>query len=136
MTAIADISVNDGQATPVSQTYEPARREPGLALFHNRVGGVIAGYPTLSIGSRLPNNGNRNFKATIKTRLPVLETAATAASGFTPGPTVAYSLTSNIDFVIPDRATAAERADLLAISANLLDHATVVALVEDMDPIV
>lgn len=134
MGAIATIAVNDGQATPVSHDFEPARREPGLATYHDRVDGIVAGYPSVSVGSRLPNNSNRNFKATVKIRIPVLETAATAASGFTPGPTVAYALTANIDFVIPDRATVAEREDLLAYAANLLDHATIVSLVENMDP--
>lgn len=130
---ITTLTLNDGQATPVAHSFEPTRVGETLAIYHDKVSGVMAGYPSVSLGNRLPVKENGNYKVTARIRIPVLETAATAASGFTPGPTVAYQLSANVDFVIPARATSAERDDLLAYTANLLDNAVVVSAVEDMD---
>jgi len=129
MAALANIALND--SVPAAHTFEPAENKPGLITYHDRSGGVTVGYPSLSLGSRLPTNSNRNHKATVRVRIPVLETSATAASGFTPGPTLSYSLMANVDFVIPDRSTALEKANLLAYVANALDSTPVGDLVTD-----
>lgn len=133
MSDVSDISLDDGLDTPVSHTFEPTRVKEDVVFYHDKDSGVILGYPSVSLGNRLPAKANGNYKATVKVRIPVLETAATAASGFTPGPTLAYSLTFNGEFIIPERATSAERADLMAYAKNLLAHLTVSDLVESMD---
>ncbi len=89
MSAVSDIVINDGQVTPVAHTFNPSRVTGDLVSYHDKVSGVIAGYPSITLGNRLPTGKNGNYKATLRVRLPVLETAATAASGFTPGPPVA-----------------------------------------------
>jgi hypothetical protein len=134
MGAIATLSLDDGQATPVAHSFEPTRAGETLATYHDKVDGIMAGYPSVSIGNRFPTQENGNYKVTLRVKIPVLETAATAASGFTPGPTVAYVLSGNMDFIIPARATEAERDDLLAYCKNLLAHTVVDAVVVDMDP--
>lgn len=133
MSAVADITLNDGQSVPVAHVFNPTQVNPDLVAYHDKSSGVIAGYPSVTLGRRLPNRANGNYKATARIRVPVLETAATAASGFTPGPTLAYALSFNCDVVIPERATAAERADLYAYAKNLLANAVFGGLVEDMD---
>jgi len=134
MGAVTALSLNDGQATPVAHSFEPTKVGESLAVYHDKVSGVIAGYPSVSIGTRFPTQENGNYKVTLRVKLPVLETAATAASGFTPGPTVAYMLSGNMDFVIPNRASEAERDDLLAYCKNLLADAAIDAVTVDMDP--
>lgn len=130
---ITTLALNDGQATPVSHDFEPTRVGEVLAQYHDKVDGIMAGYPSISLGNRLPTQANGNYKVTLRVRIPVLETAATAASGFTPGPTVAYTISANVDFVIPGRATEAERKDILAYTKNLLAHSVVADSVESMD---
>ena len=132
MAAVANIVINDGQATPVAHTFEPTRVSPNLVSYHDKVSGVFAGYPSISLGNRVPNKQNANYKASARIRLPVLETAAPATSGFTPGPTVAYALSGNVDCVIPDRATDAEKADLEAYLQNLISQAVSGDLVTEM----
>lgn len=133
MAAIADIVLADGLATPVNHTFNPTKKDGSIITYHDKILGVAAGYPSLTLGNRLPSGKNGNYKTTGRIRLPVLETAATAASGFTPGPTVAYSLTANIDVVVPERATLAERKDLHAYLKNLCAHAVWGSIVKDMD---
>lgn len=133
MSQVADIILNDGQATPVAHTFNPTRVASNLVTYHDKSSGVIAGYPQITLGNRLPTKDNGNYKASARVRVPVLETAATAASGFTPGPTVAYSLVGNIDLVIPERATLAERQDLQAYMQNLIANAVFADLSESMD---
>jgi len=134
MGQVASIAIDDGQGTPVSHTFAPTRVGADLVEYHDKVTGVIAGYPCITLGNRKPTLANGNYKVTLRVKLPVLETAATAASGFTPGPTVAYMLTANADIIIPSRATEAERDDLLAYFKNLLADAVVDSAVVDMDP--
>lgn len=131
MGAIATLSLND--SVPGAHSFDPTRAGEVLAVYHDKVDGVMAGYPSITLGNRTPNQANGNYKVTVRIRIPVLETAATAASGFTPGPTVAYTLSANMDFVIPSRATELERDDLLAYSKNLLAHAVIDSAVVDMD---
>ena len=131
MAAAANIVINDGQATPVAHTFEPVRVAPDLVTYHDKVDGISAGYRSITLGRRLPSAQNANGKSSGRIRMPILETAATAASGFTPGPTVAYSLAGNVDCVIPDRATLDERKDLYAYMTNLIADAVFGDLIED-----
>lgn len=133
MPAVADIVLADGLATPVNHTFNPTKVTPDLVTYHDKVSGVMAGFPSITLGNRLPSGKNGNYKASARLRVPVLETAATAASGFTPGPTVAYSLTAALDCVIPERATLNERKDLYAYIKNLAAHAVFGSLTKDMD---
>lgn len=133
MAAVANIVLADGQGTPVNHTFVPTQVSPDLVTYHDKATGIAAGYPRVTIGRRLASRENSNVKTSSRVYLPVLETVATASSGFTPGPTVAYSLAGNVDVAIPDRATAAERADLYAYLKNLVAHAVFGSAVKDMD---
>lgn len=133
MAAVANIVLADGQAAPVNHTFNPIDVTADLVTYADKVLGVVAGYPKISIGKRLPTSTNGNQKTTGKVTLPVLETAATAASGFTPGPTVAYSLLADMAIVIPERATLAERKDLYAYAKNFLANAVFSTAVIDTD---
>lgn len=133
MAAVANIILADGQSTPVNHTFNPTDIKSDVVTYHDKSSGIIAGFPRVTIGRRLATPSNRNVKTTSRVYLPVLETAATAASGFTPGPTLSYALSGNVDVVIPDRATAAERADLYAYLKNLVANAVFGSAVKDMD---
>jgi hypothetical protein len=133
MATAVDIVIADGQASPVNHTFKVTDVKNDLVTYHDKASGVVAGFPRLTLGRRMPTADNRNLKVTSRVYLPVLETAATAASGFTPGPTLAYALSSNVDVVIPDRATLAERKDIYAYQKNLLAHAIFGPLIVDMD---
>jgi hypothetical protein len=133
MSAAADIILADGAGSPVNHTFNPVKVADDVVIYNDKVTGVMSGYPKLSLSNRLPDSSNPNYKCTITLSVPTLETAATAASGFTPGPTVAYTSSFKVEFVIPGRSTQAERDNIYAFAKNALAHATIAALVKTMD---
>lgn len=137
MTAFANITINDGQATPVAHTFTARRIENGIAKWQDISGGIAVGFPTITAALREPVAGSktgRSYKATIKIRVPVLETVnASTWNGITPAPTKAYDVEANLDLIFPERATAQNRKDLRAYVANALGQADLKALIEDLN---
>lgn len=125
MPQIAAITLADGQATPVTHTFAPVGVDGGIAKYEDRVTGIALGFPTITLSIRRPAKGSRNFKIVRKIVLPVLEvTSPSTATGIQPAPTKAFEITNNSEWIIPERATPAQRADLLAYAKNF-DASTV-----------
>jgi hypothetical protein len=82
----------------------------GIAKWCDRRSGIPEAYPALTFTLRPPTRTSRVFRIFAKFVYPVLESnLGPSAAGITPGPTRAYELTANIEFLIPDRSTAADR---------------------------
>lgn len=145
MPALAAITINDGQATPVAHTFNPSGPDKnGVNYLYDRSGGIAIGFPAISIDLREPKPvpagaasvANRVYRATVKVVLPVLEvTSASTGTGIQPAPTKAYDLIARSEFVLPERSTLANRKDILAFVKNLLATATVTSLVQDLESI-
>lgn len=137
MTAIAALTLLDGQGTPVSHTFSPVNiDQAGVAKWADRSGGIALGFPVVTFLLRQPSKTSRNYKLTAKVVLPVLEvTSPSTSSGIQPAPTLAYNLTANVDMVLPERSTAAQRADLLAYLKNALANAVVTAAVNTFESV-
>lgn len=124
MAAIADIkvatstdtnSLKTGSATVgVTNTFVPEGFNPqGIAQWVDRSGGIPVGYPRFSLQVRRPTKDSRNYRVTAKLTLPTLEvTAPTTVTGIQPAPTKAYDCSAFLEFVLPERATSAERNSL------------------------
>lgn len=92
----------------------------GVQSWSYKGGGIALGYPTVSLLCRSPIKGSRLNKVTAKVVLPVLEqTSASTASGIQPAPTLAYSLQANLEFILPERASATEKNALLSMVSCL-----------------
>lgn len=137
MTAIAALTILDGKATPVSHTFNPVNIDSaGVAKWADRVGGIALGFPIVTLSSRMPTKQSRNYKDTFKVVLPVLEiTSAATSTGITPAPTLAYNLTFNGDFTLPERSTLNERNDLLAYVKNFLASTVITAAVQNFESV-
>lgn len=145
MPVLAPITINDGKATPVAHTFNPSGPDKnGVNYFYDRIGGIAIGFPVISLDLREPtaaaagtaSKANRVFRATCKVVVPVLEvTSASTGTGIQPAPTKAYDLTFRGEFIIPERATLADRKDILAYAKNALAHAFVTSLVQDLESI-
>lgn len=137
MPAFGNIVINDGATTPVAHTFAPRTIDAkGVAFHDDRAGGVSIGYPTISISSVAPTATSKMYKVRAKVTLPVLENVTgSTSSGFTPAPTLAYTLTANLEFITPARCSQQNRKDLLAFVKNLLSHATMTSVVADNDAI-
>lgn len=134
MTAFADLTINDGQATPVAHTFKARRIDGIVAKYQDISGGIAIGYPQVTLASREPINGSSNFKVTTKVTVPVLETiSGTSYAGIVAAPTLAYNLTFTGEFILPSRSTLAVRKDLLAYVKNLLSNTVITSLVQDLD---
>lgn len=139
MPQLANIVINDGQATPVAQTFNPNGRDAsGTSRFVNRTTGVPIGYQTLGISLRAPTNAGGRvspvYRIGYSMDLPVLESASGPNdSGYVPAPAVAYTLRAKGEFLIPTRSTLADRANLRALYVNGLDNALIIAAIENLE---
>jgi hypothetical protein len=121
------LSINNGAATPVAKSFAPERVAPDNSVFTERSAAVSAGFTKLAVRYS-PASAKRNTnRVDVDVDLPVLSTVNGVS-------TVAYVGRFKGYFVVPDVMTAAERADLHAFVANGLNHATVKAVVKDLDP--
>lgn len=137
MGAIAPITINDGQDTPVAQTFDPVAVDANrVAEYVNReVDGIPIGFNVIKLSNKLNGNGSYVIKMTIAQ--PTLETPSSGAtvSGYVAAPRVAYIDRCNIEFVVSSRSNTTSREDLLAFAKNLLAHAVSTDLVVDLESI-
>lgn len=137
MSAIAALTLADGQATPVNHTFNPVNIDSaGIAKWADRSGGIALGYPVVTFSLRSPTKTSRNFKLTAKVVTPILEvTSPSTSTGIQPAPTKAYDLLATIDMVLPERSSVAQRKDLLAFLKNFLANAVMTAAVENQETV-
>jgi hypothetical protein len=137
MPAIASLVANDGATTPVAHTFSPVGINADMvAQYDDRSPGVAVGYNSLTVSLRKPSNGStsRNYKAVIKLVLPTLEiTSPSTSTGISPQPTKAFDCLANVEFVFSERSSLQNRKDLLALVKNILAHATITSVVQDLE---
>lgn len=118
MAIIANLTLPDGQATPVNHTFSVIGVKNGVAKWMDKASGIPAGYPSVTYSLREATKAAPAYKVVAKIAVPVLETAASFLV-----PTEAYRCLLNIDAVMPDRCTEQDRKDLYAYGVALLAHA-------------
>lgn len=121
------LTIHDGAATPVARSFAPMRVAPEQSVFSEKTSGIAAGYVDLEVKFNPASTQRPTNRIDVAVTLPVLSTV----NGIS---TVAYTGLFKGYFVVPDVMTAAERANLHAYVANALNHATVKAVVKDLDP--
>jgi hypothetical protein len=130
MPAIADIKLSSIMATThlttsatvsVDKTLNPEGFIlPGIAKWVDRSGGIAIGYPALTMSVRPPSKDSRLTRVQAKLVVPTLEqTSASTATGIQPAPTKAYDCTANLEFMLPERSTLAERTALFNLVCSL-----------------
>lgn len=127
MSAIANIVINDGLATPVAHTFAPAKTSADFALLEDRTAGIYIGYNKLTFSLVRPTgNGqvaNRNLKLSIKIETPKLETVSNSTvSGIAPAPTISYRPVVELIATFPERSQLQDRKDLQAFIKNILSN--------------
>jgi hypothetical protein len=128
------ISLTDGEPTPVVRVFHPAKKEGDLYTWHNRAGGIVAGYDQLSVSTRLPTKSAKATKVQMRLVMPVLEqTSPSTSTGIQPAPTVAYVLGAEIVWNLPERSTVQDRDNLLTMARDLIDEALTTDVVANYD---
>lgn len=134
MSAVAPIVINDGAATPVAHTFNPARQSGDMFEWADRSNGVAAGFNKISVLTRFGSTSNAGQRITLKVTAPTLAvTAPASGSGVQPNPVAAYVCLATIEFLLPNAAGASARADILAYVKNLMGTAFVANMVQNLD---
>ncbi|DAD51029.1 coat protein [ssRNA phage SRR6960551_9] len=130
MSSMTPVVVNDGKATPVAHTFSPVTVKPDssgavVAKWVDRSAAQAIGWSHLTYGVREPLNSSRSsdgfYDIKVKLDYPILEALAPNGNGFTPAPTIAYTLGGQSIFKLPERASNAEITDLIAMHINALN---------------
>lgn len=135
MAAIAPISVNDGQATPIAHAYNPVNMEPATYKRNADTSVPVVAQEQLILSLTQSSQASEGVsKARVSLAIPVLETpTGGTGSGYVAAPKVAFILRFNGEFVLPNRSVGTQRKDLRVLASNLLLNAQVVALVDTLE---
>lgn len=128
MAAIAPITINDGQATPVAVTFNPENQTTGNFSFVDRTAGVAIGFRRISISNKFAQGGALVNRAKYAVEYPI----TTTVNGVT---SQAYVLRANVDVILPVASTDADRKNLFAFLTNGLQNTLVRGAVRDLDPL-
>lgn len=127
MPAFAAVTLDDGAGTPVSTTFNPSQIDLNGVAKYFETNDVFDARRSISSFVRLPSKGSQVARVQLKVVTPVMDdTISTLKVG---------DVMCNIEFVIPKRASAAQRADILAFAASYLAEDSVVAAVNDLESV-
>lgn len=119
MPAIASNGYVDGESTPITHTFDPAKTSSDYALWENRVGGIYVLYEKLAFTLTRPKGpakqAGRELVFTMRLECPVGEALGTSDSGLTPPATVAYRPWVEVTYHLPDRSTMQQRKNLRSL---------------------
>lgn len=134
MAQIANIVLNDAQATPVAHTFAPALTPQGEAVWEDRSSGFYIGYNKLTMKVQRPGpgaTGTRNLKLMLKVETPKLEnTTNSTISGIAPAPTVSYRPVAELVVTMPERSSLQDRKDLQKYLLQLMSNSFVTDMFE------
>lgn len=135
MSQKTSISLTDNTpTTPVVRVFSPAQKDGSLYTYHNRAGGIVAGYDQLSVQTRLPSKSSKATVVSLKLVTPILEqTSASTSTGIQPAPTVAFNNIAKLEFVLHERSSLQHRKDILAMARDAIDEALMTEMVENYD---
>lgn len=126
MPAIGNIVVNDSAA--VAHTFAPVTTDGALAKLANRTAITPAGFETLVVEVKPPAGAAGAHRVRIGLGDPVEATV----SGVT---NIDHLNSGELVLNFSQKSTALERKDILKLFANLANHATVIAVCENVEPI-
>lgn len=138
MSAQADITINDGAATPVAKTFKARgylSSDPTTMRWLDDSSGLAVGNPQITIQHKdIPNSPL--IKQRFKVALPVMKTISGSDGGYTPQVDVAFTGFADLVVTIPRHMSLADRKNLRAFAANLLANAIFAQYVQDYNPAV
>lgn len=132
MAAIAPIVILDGQAVPVSHTFNPITSGVSSLFRESITNLALIGQGWLGINVK-KDNGNGLNKVILTLDLPALEViTGSNSSGYSAAPKIGYENKAVVTFFLPSRATSQQRKDLRVLLANSLLNAQVIDVIENV----
>lgn len=133
MSQFANITINDGQASPVAHTFSTKSNDQRMTVWEDRALGVPVAYPKLIMKT---SDTPVIRKIDIGISVPTLEAVSGAnTNGFTPPASVAYIHRADVSIKLPQRGTLAERKNLYAFLKNALALSLFGSIVHDGEEI-
>ncbi|DAD52581.1 TPA_asm: coat protein [ssRNA phage SRR6960509_9] len=124
----ADITVNDGTATPVAVVFKIVQASPSLSIWKDkRLGSKSAQWPEITLSANIPGPKTTVRKAEQRIAVPVIDTLTG---------TVVDVCRARIVYDLPVSATNQNLNDLYAFTMNSVAHALIKGAVRDLDTIV
>lgn len=99
-----------------------------MSVFADRSSGISLAFRTLKLSSSPATPQRASDRCTFWVDLPITQTV----SGVT---TLVGTCRAKVEVVMPNVATAANRADLFAFLSNGLNHALIKGAIKDLDPL-
>lgn len=134
MAAQANLSLNDGQTTPVAHTFSARGADMKLARWTDTSAGIGIGMGDITLSCDQARGTNASYKVEARITIPVMEVVSGSDGGYTPVPKVAFNLFAKMEIVVPNRASLQNRKDILAYAKNLLANAVMTSAVVDFEP--
>lgn len=133
MSGFTDLTVNDGQTTPVAQVFKARVLQGGVATWWNERSNVPSlGWPSFSLQLAFPAKPDGIYSTTLKVRNPIVDAPA-AGVGYTPAPKLAYFHELELKVKTNGRGTRLEKQDLLAYLRGVVNSARFAEYVLDQD---
>lgn len=128
MSAIGNITINDGAATPVSHVFTPVQSSPN-PVWRDSV--ASKAYLASQFGIVAVRKSNPSSKGLTRVKLSLaLPTMGTGVS--LPASEVDYSHQVTVEFICPNRGIKQERKDMRVLLANLLADAQVIDMIDEL----
>lgn len=128
MTAIAALTIADGQASPANHTFSPVSTNGAKAQWADRSPSIPAGYRVITFEVTPPSGNRTTHKAAMGLMNPTVATVNSVDQ------VVRYSSAQVILNVHPE-STLQERKDLLAYVANFLAIADIKTCIQNLEPV-
>lgn len=139
MSAVANIVLNDAQATPVAHTFIPLGQNGNVWWFEDQTGTASIAYNRISLELVRPlpaangvNSDKRVNRVKIGIHTPKVEALGVSDSGYTPSPTIAYTPRFVCEFIMSERALLQDRKDLRKYADFLLAETQLTNMVENL----
>lgn len=137
-----NIVIADAQSTPVNHTFAPNGFDTKTNAYwwvdssnSNALGywkiGVSLSSPPAPTGQQ--SSENRNYRVKIQVLEPVLANVTNSTvTGIAPVPTLAYTVRSYHEFVLPESGTQLDRQNIAKMAPLILQNAQVKATIENL----
>lgn len=124
MAALGNLNIVDGAA--VNHVFTHRNHNGKDFIWADSTAGLTSMSAPIYQVSVLPAKDKNLERYRQKVSIPAMETLlASSASGYQAAPKVAYSLGSICDYLIPTRATLAQRKDLVAFTTGSTGNAQI-----------
>lgn len=137
MSSLSDLTIADGQATPVNHTftaYQP-QNSSNPAIWQNTEASTPAGFRKITLSVSQPKSAGAPYKVRMVISDPVLAAIPAGCCVDTNIPQVSYVDFFDATFSLPYSSTVANRTDILAYAKNFLAQSVVLNAVTKLEPV-